>query len=305
MTIEPLVNPAFQMQHILQNPLSFPAAVINTLSKNDFFINSMIGVLGWFNFTYQAIVYSFYFLVFGFVIRELISYRKKILPAYAILSLFLICGAAFILPFLVLYIFWTPVGYPQILGVQGRYFLILLPFIILIIHQLFITADKNKTISGLMWFFIFFVGLQTFLTVFLRYYKESTKDDALSGYIMYDPTKLKYMTIDRQANFFFETKGEKKTMTGFKFYYSTRNQAVDVPYRYKLMDEFCKKTYREGEINIAKLPGDTIYQEEFPSISLSEEKICLKFNPDTSAGGGHYLNIIAYEDSPKIELLDK
>lgn len=303
MQFQPLINPILQIQGILHNPFIFLTASANTLSANNFYINSMVGVLGWVNYTYQSIVYSVYLLIFGYCIREIISYKEKIFPSYAALLLFLICSASFILPFFAMYLFWTPVGYSQVLGVQGRYFLLLFPFLLLIIHQLFVSAGKRKIEMFLMWIFIFFISSQSFITVYLRYYKEEKKESDLANYIKYDPTKIKYMPIDKQFSFGFEMKDEKKEITGFKFYFTAHNQKIVVPYRYKLMDASCTKTYREGDLDMKKLQGDSVYQEDISPYLVSEKNICLMLEPVSFSPTNQYISILADDKSPRIELL--
>lgn len=303
MEFQPLVNPALQMQWILHNPMSFLTALANTLSVNNFYFDSMIGVFGWFNYTYKAIVYTVYFLIFGYAIRELISYKKKIFPSYVTLILFLICSAGFLLPFVAMYLYWTPVGYSQVLGVQGRYFLLLFPFVLLIIHQLFMSVGKRKIEMFFMWVFIFFISSQSLMTVYLRYYKEEKRENDLVSYMKYDPTKIKYMPINKQISILFQIKGEKKETTGFKFYFTVHNQKIEIPYQYKLMDKFCAKTHREGDLDIRKLQGDSIYQQDFTPYLISEENICLILEPVSSSPADHFISIIADGESPRIELV--
>ncbi len=304
MQFQPLVNPMLQVQGMLHNPFGFISALVNTLAANNYYIVSMIGVFGWVNYSYTAIVYSVYFLIFGYAIRELISYKEKILPKYAIMILSLICFAAFILPFLAMYLFWTPVGYTQVLGVQGRYFLLLLPFVLLLIHQLFVNIGKRKIEIFLMWLFIFFISSQSLMTVYLRYYKDIGKNSDVENLIKYDPTKIKYIPIDKQFSFGFDIKNDKKEVTGFKFYFTAHNQKITIPYQYKLMDSSCTKTYREGNLAIKKLQGDSVYQQEFSPYFASEQNICLMLEPVLSSPNENFISILVDDQSPRIELLN-
>lgn len=297
------IDPILQLQGVLHNPMSLLIAFVNTLSIHNFYTESMIGVLGWFNYAYKTIVYSVYFLVFGYLLREIIAYKAKIFPQYVIFLLFLICSTSFTLPFLVMYLMWTPVAYSQILGVQGRYFLLLFPFVFLIIHQLCMYMGKKKIEMILMWLFIFFISLQSLIVVFLRYYKETTRENDLASYINYDPTKLDYLPINKQVSFGFEMKDEKKKITGFKFSFTTHNQKIEIPYRYKLMDTSCTNTYREGNLNTKKLQSDSLYEEDFPPLIVAEQNICFMLEPILFSPQDHYMSIIVYEHSPRIELL--
>ena len=142
------------------------------------------------------------------------------------------------------------------------------------------------------------------MTVYLRYYKETDKENDLAGYIKLDPTKVKYMPIDKQISILFKIKGEKKEVTGFKFYFTAHNQKIEISYRYKLMDKSCTKTYREGDLDMEKLQGDSIYEQDFSPYLVSEENICLMLEPVLFSAGNHFISIIADEQSPRIELLN-
>lgn len=303
MEFQPLVHPELQMQLILHNPMSFLTVLVNTLSVNNYFIESLIGVFGWFNYTYKAIVYTVYVLIFGYTIRELISYKEKILPSYVTWILFILCCASFLLPFVAMYLYWTPVGYSQILGVQGRYFLLLFPFSLLIIHQLFMSFGKRKIEMFFMWVFIIFISSQSLMTVYVRYYKEEKRENDLTSYIKYDPTKVKYMPVNKQISILFQVKGDKREVNGFRFYFTAHNQKIEIPYHYKIMDESCTKTYREGDLDLKRLQGDSIYQEDFPPYLVSEDKICLKLGPTPFSSEDRYMSIIVDDVSPKIELV--
>lgn len=304
MQFQPLVNPMLQVQWMFHNPLGFFSAIINTLTANNYFTESMIGILGWVNYSYTPIVYSVYFLIFGYVTRELLSYKEKILPKYASLLLSFICFATFILPFLAMYLFWTPVGYSQVLGVQGRYFLLIFPFVLLLIHQLYVSMGKRKIEVFLMWVIIFFISSQSLMTVYLRFYQEPRKNSDVENLIKYDPTKIKYMPVNKQISFGFETKSEEQSVSGFKFYFTAHNQKIEILYRYKLMDKSCAKTYREGDLDMKKLQGDSIYQQDFSPYLASEQNICLMLEPVSSSPLDHFISILADDQSPKIELLN-
>lgn len=308
MGIQPLVDPELQRQFVLHNPFSFLSAMIGTLNANGFYIKNTVGIFGWFNYVYNDIVYFAYLLVFGYTIREIISYKKKIFPPLVTLSIFLICSLTFILLFIAMYMLWTPVSYTQIMGIQGRYFLPLFPFVFIIIHQLLISLDERETKKVLMWVFVIFITLETIITVLSRYYIEAkSSQNEVENLInsTFDTTKLKYILIDKPTSFNININDKNPQISGFKFYFTTYNQKINVAYRFRLMDKSCTKTYKEGDLDLKKLQGDSIYEEDFSPYLVTEHNICLILEPVSLSPKNHYISLVTNDKLPIIELLGK
>lgn len=134
--IENNVDPGKQIELLLSNPVNILAMIKNTFIENkDFYFSSFVGQLGWLNIGINIISHRlFYFLLFFSACLEKNTF--SILNRIWFLLLSMVLGIIIILG---LYLYWTPVGYPISLGVQGRYFA---PTILLIL-----TAVSNGILS--------------------------------------------------------------------------------------------------------------------------------------------------------------
>ncbi|MBR3660485.1 MAG: DUF2142 domain-containing protein [Bacilli bacterium] len=132
----PGVNPVLQKNWVLSHPFSYLKVLIMSIYTNyHFYLSSMMG---------QSLellsvdVTGFYpkISLFGLIILTIldrftdifIKFKDKILFLFIVISII-------VLIFTSLYIQWTPVKYPVVDGVQGRYFLPLLCLIPLIFYN--------------------------------------------------------------------------------------------------------------------------------------------------------------------------
>ncbi len=138
-----LINPELQIDHILRNPFLFFRSIFNSLSHfGVFYTKSLIGIFGSLdeplpNFTYFVYIISGLFMPF-FIAKnkklQKISNRK--LP---MLIIFTVVVLTVISIFLAMFLYSSPVKSPLILGVQGRYFIALVPWVILFVS--FVVRD--------------------------------------------------------------------------------------------------------------------------------------------------------------------
>jgi uncharacterized membrane protein len=170
------INPLQQINFIISNPLNvFIILIKTTIERFPFYLQSLIGIFGWLEYGLDPISYFIYGLFFIYVIfRARRAFppqkNKKIL-----LSIILIISYIFIV--LLAFVFNTPSGSFTAHGVQGRYFIPLLPFIILLIVQftqkitLFKRIRIGERLKNII--YILLVGYliaATFYSVFNRYY---------------------------------------------------------------------------------------------------------------------------------------
>lgn len=127
----------YSVSDIINNPKHYMKVMLSTAKVyGDFYLQSMLGgTLGWLNIEVPWWILFGFFTLLSFSVIEpndmVLSFKQK-------LWMIIVFGSVVVLVLTVMYISWTPVGYPQVLGVQGRYFLpglLLLPL-----------AFKNRTI---------------------------------------------------------------------------------------------------------------------------------------------------------------
>lgn len=128
-TLNPGVNPTVQIQYAIFHPLQYIAMLAKTtIHFSVFYLQSMIGILGWLEYGFPHAIYVVFVAAAGYIVamarlpEHSVLSRKRLLILIAIL----VCSYVYIVT--LFYILWNPVRAPIADGVQGRYFLALLPF---------------------------------------------------------------------------------------------------------------------------------------------------------------------------------
>ncbi len=129
--VENHVDSKAQIEFILKNPISYVKMLIDTIKTNiEFYVNSCVGSpLGWLNIPISQIFIDMFLLLLtfsAFVEDNSVAFTSK----QRIWNLCIVL-ATIILIITGLYIIWTGVGGNIALGVQGRYFIPVLPLLLL------------------------------------------------------------------------------------------------------------------------------------------------------------------------------
>jgi uncharacterized membrane protein len=126
-----------QLRHVFTWPWGFAAALYNTYftSLSDPILISFFGFFGWLDtkLPLWTITASYGFVAGALILSEgepLNITRFKRLAVVAIIA------GGIVLISLALYITFTPVGYPSVMGIQGRYFLPFVPLLILVLPRI-------------------------------------------------------------------------------------------------------------------------------------------------------------------------
>jgi uncharacterized membrane protein len=160
-------SPSEQLAFLLSHPLEIPGLALSTLSVHSHeYLAQIIGVLGWLDAPLPLIAYvtlglglAAMFVMDGVSVQPLVRW---VTLAGLIVSVALI--------FLSLYLIWNPLAsLGPIEGVQGRYFLPLVPFLAFVIPKPKRFTSENLKLS------IFTIcgvvsGLATIATIIKRYY---------------------------------------------------------------------------------------------------------------------------------------
>ncbi len=171
------VDQVSQLKHVLSHPFSFIETLLKTfilegkagVATGDFFVISMVGFFSWISYKLPIVlvVMSYVILFIAFFYRDQteqqhVSNRSVWTHSLTLFaSIVAIAGA--------LYLTWTPVGASQVAGIQGRYFIGLIPLAI----PFFAWASRWLKLSfdapnrmGILVFFVSFINLaaMTFLT---------------------------------------------------------------------------------------------------------------------------------------------
>ena len=179
--INTAINPLHQFNFLISNPLNILSILISTtVSRFTFYLQNLIGIFGWLEYGLDPFSYFLYGLFFIYVIvvtRHALSLtkNKKIL-------LFTTLTLSYIFIVLLAFVFNTTPGQLTAHGVQGRYFIPFIPFIVLLIAQIKYYLGLNnfhkKTpfqvspllINVLSVITVTYLISATFFGVFNRYY---------------------------------------------------------------------------------------------------------------------------------------
>lgn len=115
-----------QLSHVLREPFTFLMTVRHSLLWNELYYQQLIGVLGWLKVSLPSIAYYLPGLAFLLAWGAEEHKLSKKEHAFVVYNAALL-GGCVLLVMIALYLAWTPVGNPTVDGVQGRYFLPLLP----------------------------------------------------------------------------------------------------------------------------------------------------------------------------------
>lgn len=174
-SVEQNINPAEQLKGLISNPLRLIVLVRNTLGGNmNFYMESFIGKFGWLDYGISPLVYMMFIISWVYLIGKIKNekifdklYSKTLVLA---LSVFLTVGFLFGS----IYLSWNTVGSTVVSGVQGRYFLILFPFLILLIVGILKFLESNKRVRyALIALVVLYVLLEISYGTYKRYYDYS------------------------------------------------------------------------------------------------------------------------------------
>ena len=131
---------------IIQNIMTELFIIIRTIQYHlQYYIESMIsGPLGWIDIDSTATQCAgFSILIF----LSTLSSKDESLKKYEKFTVFTMCSIVILLILIILQVTWTPLGCQTIEGVQGRYFLPMLPLLLVLVKSFNIKIDSSKKLS--------------------------------------------------------------------------------------------------------------------------------------------------------------
>jgi len=144
-----LTNKVFDAQHqvsfLLSDPLNIVKVLtVTTIQRFGFYLQSLIGIFGWLEYGLDPLSYLTYGVFFIYVIVSINLNGKHILSKKKNILLFIGLFISYIFILLLGFVFYTVKGTLIPGGIQGRYFIPFVPFIILLIAQIKYYLDLNN-----------------------------------------------------------------------------------------------------------------------------------------------------------------
>ncbi len=160
-------DPRIQATILLSDPLRLIQIIEKTYFESiTFYLKSIIGILGWLDFDLNFFLYFFFYGLMGFLIGFFVKKNKISPKEFLIYFLLLFLNIGYI--FLGEFLYWTEPGASSVSGVQGRYFLIFIPFFFLILNFIL-----QRMFFFLTFFLLIFITFLNIKTIFKRYYDYS------------------------------------------------------------------------------------------------------------------------------------
>lgn len=170
--INPFANPEYHKYLLIHNPFDFIQKYFRTLFfLFSYYIKGCIGILGWLNVRLNFIAYLLTSVMF--MLSFLFLPEKKITNFQRVTALVVFFLFTTILH-IIEYIVWTPVDYLKVIGVQGRYFISMLPLIFMVFAQpkSCFTQKAQKYFKITLIIFIMLLLIYTSLRLLKQYHVE-------------------------------------------------------------------------------------------------------------------------------------
>ena len=172
------IAPLHQLNFLISNPLNiFNVLITTTVQRFTFYLQSLIGIFGWLEYGLDPLSYFIYGLFFVYVLINVETRHASSLQKNKKILLFLTLIISYVFIILLAYVFNTIPGILTAHGVQGRYFIPFLPFMILLLIQFkpklkhLQNIKINEFIINSIYFLVVvYLILATFYSVFNRYF---------------------------------------------------------------------------------------------------------------------------------------
>jgi len=273
---------------IYKNPTILVEMLVETLEKEFlFYVKGIIGILGWLDYQLGLSIYIIYVFLFGFFIYNFHFDKNIQFPFIKGLILFGIIIGTFFATICGMYLMYTP-AYHEIAGTisygpQGRYFILLLPFVFL----LFGLVKKSRALMILLLFpFVAFIIAKTFQAIYLRYYDYQSIYDIIPIEMTSD-LHLTPLLQGIEFNFKHEKSGKLRGFSigpllisdNYKFPY----QKLVIPYQFFFYSGGCNSdltAINKGIIKLNYIHGNQLNILFNRSIFVDEgENTCLIISP--------------------------
>jgi uncharacterized membrane protein len=139
---------AWKLRFMLEHPLHFPKAVLTSLRWTRDYWLQLIGILGWLDTWLQAWVYPVVTVALIAVCLVPLEAERSAALRIALVSA-LTAFAYWLAIYLIFFVAWTPIAAIEVEGVQGRYFLPMLPALALVVAALIKRGPAPTTTAAI------------------------------------------------------------------------------------------------------------------------------------------------------------
>lgn len=267
-----------QINFILKNPYEFITIIIDYIRLN--FLISIYTVTALYPFNYWPVPNWTYYLYFiGLVSTLMIKDSNISITGRTRIGLFTVFVLAYLGTIISLYLSYTPVGNDGVRGVQGRYFIAIIPLLLIAIARL--RLPKLYRVSVILP--VIFGGMSLVLYVtgmYLSYYVPCGTQYYQSGlcyqpgYKNWDPNSLYSKPVSEKLSITQEIVSECTGLTELRIWMDSSDANPNGMTEFRLVDVEHGNTVTKTEILNSKLPEMGWY--------------ALTFDPDWESDSKHY-----------------
>lgn len=165
-------NACAQMKFILSHPFAYLVILAKTfIIKTPRIFITMIGVLGWQDTRLDFLTYMLYPVL---IVLAMLSERKPADFEFKTWQIYLISIDVFISVIIIftnMYVMWSAVGYPVILGLNGKYFTpLMLPLLLLFYNKTKAHIENPDQIRLLIYITLILILISSDLSLLHRFY---------------------------------------------------------------------------------------------------------------------------------------
>lgn len=308
-----------QMQVYAIDRLYFFRQLYATIGENsDAYLRGIAGMFGWLDTSLPSLLFASYWILLGIVFIKTVRFEKKpssVLPGMFIAAICMVNIIAIFFRFAITA--ETPPAYAVISGMQGRYLLPFLPFMLYSFSLIasWIGREKIKHVALAVGGVIVMISLSGLF--YQRYfdYRTTYKNPRYFETQLFEkPTiatqALLPYTLDGTVTYTVEPLYAGHKVGGFQFIMGNELD-VTTPYRYRVSDRDCTRVVKEGfldrlkthSLSFLKGPTDIVYTQTFSIAEMEGSSYCVTLWPIMQNNSRTYLQLLGDGTSPLIEFL--
>ncbi|MAF35987.1 hypothetical protein CL622_02615 [archaeon] len=295
----------FQSDILWKFPLEFLRVVFNSLSENGLdYIVGLVGRFGWLmDYRMGFMVYLFYTGLLVLVIRSVSKQVKVRLNWVESLVLVLAVVLTVLGVFVGMYLYEGRPG-REIILVQGRYFLVIIPFLLYFLVGVWQRVVRRRWQRYIFVLLLVLVGVNILVSVRNRYgigFSRVQADDYLKirgASYRYIPVGVRDEYLQLVDGYYSRNFGnkEREKILGFEFVFNSNGLPVNVPYRFYLRGKDCQKNFVSGFLEQEQLEKEGVYRFLFDRPKqLSVNELCFVLEPYYRDDLSNFLSLVEYE----------
>lgn len=267
------VHPNLQVKYLLENPWRLVTILSDSIEENSvFYFRGLFGIFGWLDYELSWYLYLIY-LGFFFWVVYLTKKKSPLLSLLKVILLSTILVGTIYGIFLAQYIYGSPVAAKVVRGVQGRYFIIMIPYAIWLATSLWSRFGKKVLLPVMLLVIVSLLG-----SVGYRYYNYSGhffRDQTFDNQLNRTDSRL----IRRNIRQLLPIDPSRK-VAGVSIFTLENEQAVTKPYLIRLYDKSCQQLLGEKVIDTTTLGANKFNDIAMEPIdSNGSNVLCVDLGP--------------------------